>query len=213
MNDRTKQRRTALNQNEKGHYAWDCIGELAGRRLLNMDEKAAVCRKIRESIYKPSFAVTIAVKIMPFLAVLTLLVGIKYILQASSALTTTCGVIIFTVSLVYIVSALFFYLVKEIWVYDKWKAQEKEIMKKDMYRVPVTIGEPFRAGGKKKHCYATLKYTQDEDFLDTYQITEYLYNHANEAKAYCCYYEGKPEKYNAGKYKLFFISADNELEE
>lgn len=28
--------------NQKGHYAWDCIGELAGKRLLNMDEKAAV---------------------------------------------------------------------------------------------------------------------------------------------------------------------------
>ncbi len=53
--------------NQKGHYAWDCIGELAGKRLLNMDEKAAVCRKIRSSMYKPSFAVTIAVKIMPFL--------------------------------------------------------------------------------------------------------------------------------------------------
>ena len=61
----------------------DCIGELAGKRLLNMDEKAAVCRKIRSSMYKPSFAVTIAVKIMPFLAVLTVLVGMKYILEGA----------------------------------------------------------------------------------------------------------------------------------
>ncbi len=199
--------------NQKGHYAWDCIGELAGKRLLNMDEKAAVCRKIRSSMYKPSFAVTIAVKIMPFLAVLTVLVGMKYILEGASTLTVACGVVIFLSSVIYIASALFFYLVKEIWVYDRWKTQEKEVMKKDVYRVPVTIGETFRAGGKKKYCYATLKYTQDENFLDTYQITEHLYNHVNETTPYCCYYEGKPEKYNAGKYKLFFISAGNELEE
>ena len=56
------------------------------------------------------------------------------------------SVVIFFGSVIYIATALFFYLVKEIWVYDRWKTQEKEVMKKDVYRVPVTIGETFRAG-------------------------------------------------------------------
>ena len=81
-------------------------------------------------------------------------------------------------------------------------------MKKDVYRVPVTIGDTFRAGSKNKYFYANIRYTEEENFLDTYQITEYLYNHAKETNLYCCYYEGKPEKYGPGKYKLFFIDQE-----
>lgn len=197
-----------MNRKEKGHYAWDCIGEFSGKRLLSMDEKTAVCRKIRSSIYKPSLAVTIAIKVMPFIACLMFLIGMKCIVENVSALTFVCGIIIFIISVFYMSFALFYYLVKEIWVYDRWKTQEKEIMKKDVYRVPVTLGETFQAGGRHKYCYASLKYTEQENFLDTYQITEYLYDHANEIKLYCCYYEGKPEKYRPGKYKLFFIDQE-----
>ena len=78
-------------------------------------------------------------------------------------------------------------------------------MQQDVYCVSVLIGDTFRAGSKNKCCYANLRYTESENFQDTYQITEYLYGHADEAKAYCYYYEGKPEKYRPGKYKLFLI--------
>lgn len=197
-----------MNRNEKGHYAWDCIGELTGKRLLSVDEKTAVCKKIRASMYKPSFAVTIAVKVMPFIVWIVFLIGIKCIVEAVSTLTFVYGIILFIVSAFYMIFALFFYLVKQIWVYDRWKTQEKEIMKKDVYRVPVTIGNTFRAGGKNKYYYANIRYTEEENFLDTYQITEYIYNHANEMNLYCCYYEGKPEKYRTGKYILFFIDQE-----
>lgn len=197
-----------MNRKEKGHYAWDCIGELDGKRLLSVDEKMAVCRKISSSMYKPSFVVTIAVKIIPFIVWLVFLFGIKCIVEAVSVSALVYGIIIFAASTFYMIFALLFYLVKEIWVYDRWKTQEKEIMKKDVYRVPVTIGDTFRAGRKHKYCYANLRYTEEENFLDTYQITEYLYNHANEVNLYCCYYEGKPEKYGPGKYKLFFIDQE-----
>lgn len=110
-----------MNRKEKGHYAWDCIGEFSGKRLLSMDEKTAVCRKIRSSIYKPSLAVTIAIKVMPFIACLMFLIGMKCIVENVSALTFVCGIIIFFISVFYMSFALFYYLVKEIWVYDRRK--------------------------------------------------------------------------------------------
>lgn len=201
---------------EKGHYAWDCIGETKDadeKRLLDTDEKTALCRKIGAAIYKPSRSVIAAVKIAPFFAALTLVAGIKFIVEEISAPMLVWGIVLFGISVFYMVFALFFYLVKEVWVYDRWKAQEKEIMQSDVYRMPITIGDVFQAGGRHKYCYANLKYTEEENFLDTYQISEYMYDHVNEVKAYCCYYEGKPEKYRPGKYKLFFIDYGDECKE
>lgn len=43
------------------YYTWNHIGELAGKRLLNNDEKIAVCRKINATAHKPSTAAAIAV--------------------------------------------------------------------------------------------------------------------------------------------------------
>lgn len=193
------------NRTIEGHYAWDWIGESEDKRKLTLQEKETVCKKIGSSIYKPSFAATIAVKIMPFVACLGLMVGLKGTAETEDTLLFACSVISSIVSLFYMIFALFFYLIKEIWVYDRWKAQEKEIMKKDVYCVPVEFGETFQAGGRHLYYCANLKYTEDENYLDTYQITEYLYMHGRERKLYCCYYESKPEKYLAGKYKIFFI--------
>lgn len=200
-----------MQKSGKGHYAWDCIGEMkgaAGKRLLDQDEKTLLCRKIGGAVYKPSKGVTLAVKIAPFFAVLTLVTGMKFIVEETSAPTFTAGIFLFAFSLIYMVFALFFYLVKEIWIYDRWKTQEKEIMKREVYRIPVTIGDTFQAGGRHKYYYANLRYTEEENFLDTYQITEYMYDHVNELQAYCCFYEGKPEKYRPGKYKLFYIDCE-----
>ena len=67
-----------------GHYAWDCIGELPGKRLLKTDEKTAVCRKVSASMYRPSLLVVIAVKIMPLIAGVMFVTGIKYMVEAAA---------------------------------------------------------------------------------------------------------------------------------
>lgn len=193
---------------QKGHYAWDCIGESNEKRLLSQEEKEAVCRKISASISVLPPGVTAAVKASPFIIAVLFIAGIKFITESAGVLGIVCGVIMYIFSIFYIIFAVYFYFIKEMWVYDKWKSLKKIIMKKDVYRVPVVIGDVFQTNGKHKYYYANLRYTQDENFLDTYRITGYLYNNIDNVKLYCLYYEGKPGKDVPGKYKLFFIDED-----
>lgn len=193
---------------QKGHYAWDCIGESDEKRLLSQEEKEVVCRKISASISVLPPAVTAAVKASPFIIAVLFIAGIKFITESAGVLGIVCGVIMYIFSIFYIIFTVYFYFIKEMWVYDRWKSLKKIIMKKDVYRVHVVIGDVFQTNGIHKYYYANLRYTQDENFLDTYQITGYLYNNIDNVKLYCLYYEGKPGKNVPGKYKLFFIDED-----
>lgn len=193
---------------QKGHYAWDCIGKSNEKRLLSQEEKEAVCRKISASVNVLPPGVTAAVKASPFIIAVLFIAGIKFITESAGVLGIVCGVIMYIFSIFYSIFAVYFYFIKEMWVYDRWKSLKKIIMKKDVYRVPVVIGDVFQTNGIHKCYYANLRYTQDENFLDTYRITGYLYNNIDNVKLYCLYYEGKPGKDVPGKYKLFFIDED-----
>ena len=99
---------------QKGHYAWDCIGESDKKRLLSQEEKEAVCRKISASISALPPGVTVAVKASPFIIAVLFIAGIKFITESAGVLGIVCGVIMYIFSIFYIIFAVYFYFIKEI---------------------------------------------------------------------------------------------------
>lgn len=188
-----------------GHYAWNCIDKLEGKRLLTLTEKKALCEKINSFVHQPSPAVTVMTKIMPVIIIVLFPAGCM-----RAGTDTACGLLLMVLAAVCFVFYLLLYILKEVYVYDRWKTIRKEVMRKDVYQVPVMIRSTYRAEGKSRPCYATIKYTEEEDFLETYRITEYLYNRIGRVDVCCYYYEGRREKYQ-GKYKVFFMHTDTKL--
>ena len=124
------------------HYALDCIHELEGQKLLSIPEKEALCEKISRTVNRPSAALVVLVKVLPFFAVVLLFAGLKL------TETTVLGWGVLIIAICYLAAALFLYLVKEVWVYDRWKETSKTIMKQDVYAVPVEAGQVWEAGDK-----------------------------------------------------------------
>lgn len=180
------------------HYAWDCIHELEGQKLLSIPEKEALCEKISRTVNRPSAALVVLVKVLPFFAMVLLFAGLKL------TETTVLGWGVLIIAICYLAAALFLYLVKEVWVYDRWKETSKTIMKQDVYAVPVEAGQVWEAGDKTGGYLLTIRYTADEDFADIYRIPEETYQKMDGGKLVCYYYKGAREKYK-GPYKIFYI--------
>lgn len=178
------------------YYAWDYIYELEERRLLSISEKESLCEKISHTVKKPSTALTIMVKVIPVPALILTYVGMIL------ANATVLGWVILMAAVFCLVAALFLYIVKEVWVYDRWKRTRKNVMKEDVYAVPVEIGHIWEAEDKFGGYLITLRYTADKEFSDTYRISEETYKKNGEL--ICYYYKGAREKYK-GPYKIFYI--------
>ncbi len=163
------------------HYAWDCIHELEGQKLLSIPEKEALCEKISRTVNRPSAALVVLVKVLPFFAVVLLFAGLKL------TETTVLGWGVLIIAICYLAAALFLYLVKEVWVYDRWKETSKTIMKQDVYAVPVEAGQVWEAGDKTGGYLLTIRYQKMDG-----------------GKLVCYYYKGAREKYK-GPYKIFYI--------
>ena len=177
-------------------YAWDHIHELEGKHKLNDDEKVELCKKLEPIEYKPSLILILLTKVIPFPIIVLFFVGFD--MADSSVL----GIIFIFSSLIYLVLALILYLIKFVWVYDRWKEAKRGLLKRDVYRVPVVIASCSQAGGKYKSYYVKLRYTDNIDFAEEYQISDKLYQNLENKKLYAYYYEGKRDKYQ-GKYKIF----------
>lgn len=180
------------------YYAWDCINELEGQKLLSIQEKEALCERISCTVNRPSAVLVVLVKVLPVFAVVLLFAGLKL------TETTALGWGVFIIGICYLAAALFLYLVKEVWVYNRWKETSKTIMKQDVYAVPVEAGQVWEAGDKTGGYLLTIRYTADEEFADTYRIPEETYKKMEGGKLVCYYYKGVREKYK-GPYKIFYI--------
>ena len=126
------------------HYAWDCIHELEGQRLISMPEKERLCEKISRTVKKPSTALVIAVKVIPVLMFILTFVGMML------TKTTPLGWVILAVSILYLVAALFLFLLKEVWAagIDVDTAEEEFA---DTYRIPEETFKEMESG--KLTCY------------------------------------------------------------
>lgn len=184
-------------------YTWNHIDKLSGREKLTVSEKESLCDKISSNTKKPSLNITIATKIIPFPAGALFFAGLGKLNE-----NAIYGLIILVPTFLYLVSALFLYLVKQVWVYDRWKETKKEVMKKDVYRVPIEVGSAWQSEDKLQNCFIQIKYSEDENFCDVFQIPEKTYENIEQVKLFCYYYEGKRDKYR-GKYKVFFIDEGN----
>lgn len=180
------------------HYAWDCIHELEGQRLISMPEKERLCEKISRTVKKTSTALVIAVKVIPVLMFILIFVGMML------TKTTPLGWVILVFSVLYLVAALFLFLLKEVWVYDRWMETRKNIMKQDVYAVPVEAGQVWKAGDKFGGYLLTLRYTAEEEFADTYRIPEETFKEMESGKLTCYYYKGAREKYK-GPCKILYL--------
>ena len=75
------------------------------------------------------------VKVIPVPAFILVFVGMMLVDA------TVLGWIILMAVVFCLVAALFLYIVKEVWVYDRWMETRKNVMKEDVYAVPVETGQ------------------------------------------------------------------------